>query len=48
LSAATWLGRYRRRTLLLDAGEQRNRRTDEVHGYLARDPASPRDILDAV
>ncbi len=44
LAAATWLGRYRRRTLVVDAGEQRNRRTEFVHGYLGSDPVSPREL----
>ena len=41
LSAATWLGRYRRRTLLLDAGRPRNRDVELTHGYLTRDGAAP-------
>lgn len=45
LAAATWLARYRRRTLLVDAGEQRNRWVDRAHGYLTRDPVSPREVL---
>lgn len=45
LSAATWLSRYRRRLLLLDAGEQRNRWADHTHGYLACDPVSPGELL---
>jgi thioredoxin reductase len=44
LSAATWLGRYRRRTLLVDAGEHRNRWVDEVHGLLTNDPISPAEL----
>ena len=49
LSAATWLGRYRCRTLLVDAGEPRNRWVDQSHGYLTRDPVPPRELLsDAV
>jgi thioredoxin reductase len=44
LSAATWLGRYRRRTLVVDAGEHRNRWVDEVHGLLANDPIAPADL----
>jgi thioredoxin reductase len=44
LSAATWLGRYRRRTLLVDAGEHRNRWVDHVHGLLANDPIAPADL----
>lgn len=47
LSAATWLARYRRRTLVLDAGEHRNRTVDRAHGYLTRDPVDPRTLLDA-
>lgn len=34
LAAATWLGRYRRRTVLLDTAEPRNRWSHEAHGYL--------------
>ncbi len=45
LAAAAWLGRYRRRTLLVDAGEQRNRWTERVHGYLGSDPVAPRELL---
>ena len=47
LSAATWLARYRRRTLVFDAGEQRNRSVETTHGYLTRDGASPSAILEA-
>jgi thioredoxin reductase len=46
LAAATWLGRYRRRTLVVDAGEQRNRWSDRVHGYLGSDPVPPRELLE--
>jgi thioredoxin reductase len=45
LAAASWLGRFRRRTLLLDAGEARNRRTTFVHGYLGSDPVQPLELL---
>lgn len=45
LSAATWLARYRRRTLVLDAGDHRNRRVERAHGYLTRDPVNPRELL---
>lgn len=45
LSAATWLGRYQRRTLVVDAGQYRNRFTDQVHGLLGRDPISPSALL---
>lgn len=45
LAATTWLARYRRRALLVDAGEPRNRWVDEVHGYLGADPADPAALL---
>jgi thioredoxin reductase len=41
LSAATWLGRYRRRTLLVDAGAPRNAAVSHVHGVLGWDPTTP-------
>lgn len=44
LSAATWLGRYRRRTLLVDAGDHRNAAVEAVHGLLGRDPVSPAEL----
>lgn len=44
LSAATWLGRYRRRTLLVDAGRHRNRAVEAVHGVLGRDPVTPAQL----
>lgn len=47
LSAATWLGRYRCRTLLVDSGEHRNRWVEQSHGYLGRDPVAPADLLEA-
>jgi thioredoxin reductase len=46
LSAATWLGRYRRRTLLVDSGDYRNARVESSHGYLGRDGVSPAELLD--
>ena len=45
ITAATWLARYRRRTLLVDAGEHRNRWVEQSHGYFTRDPASPAELL---
>jgi thioredoxin reductase len=45
LAAASWLARYRRRTLLVDAGEPRNRWTALVHGYLGSDPVPPLELL---
>ena len=47
LAAALWLGRYRRKTLLLDAGEARNAASHGVSGYLTRDHCLPRDITKA-
>jgi thioredoxin reductase len=47
LSAALLLGRCRRRVVVIDAGEQRNRKAHAIHGYLTRDGASPTDILRA-
>lgn len=47
LSAATWLARYRRRTLVIDGGEHRNQAVEATHGYLTRDGDSPAAILAA-
>ena len=44
LAAATWLGRYRRRTLLIDSGSYRNWCVEHAHGYLGGDPCSPEDL----
>lgn len=45
LSAALVLGRARRRTLVVDAGEPRNAPAAHMHGYLSRDGMSPADFL---
>ncbi len=45
LSAAAWLGRYRRRAVVLDSDEHRNRWVDRSHGYLAHDDANPKELL---
>jgi len=45
LSAALWLGRYRRKTVVIDAGEQRNLSANAAHGYLTFDPCTPREFL---
>lgn len=45
LSAATWLGRYQRSTLVVDAGQQRNLPADRAHGLLGRDPTTPQEFL---
>ena len=41
LSAATWVGRYQRSTLLVDARGQRNLAATEIHGMLGTGPATP-------
>ncbi|MEU6102876.1 NAD(P)/FAD-dependent oxidoreductase [Streptomyces flaveolus] len=45
LSAALVLGRARRRTLVVDAGEPRNAPSDHMQGYLTRDGMSPAEFL---
>ncbi len=45
LSAATWLGRYWRSTVVVDAGNQRNLPADRAHGLLGRDPITPQQLL---
>lgn len=47
LSAALVLGRCRRRVLLCDAGEPRNARSRELHGFVTRDGIPPLDLLRA-
>jgi thioredoxin reductase len=47
LSAATWIGRYRRRAVVIDAGGQRNLPATESHGYLGSDNIAPGELLDA-
>lgn len=47
LSAALMLGRARRRVLVVDAGEPRNRFASHMHGVLGRDGWSPLDLLAA-
>jgi thioredoxin reductase len=44
LAAALWLARYRRRVLLLDAGNPRNAPTWGVHGYLGLEDPSPHEL----
>lgn len=44
LSAALWLGRYRRRTLVLDTRRTRNRFARTSHGYLGSDGCDPAEI----
>ena len=45
LSAALVLGRSRRRTLVLDAGEPRNAPSSGVHGFLSRAGIPPEELL---
>ena len=45
LSAALMLGRARRSTLVLDAGEPRNRASRALHGFLTRDGMGPAEFL---
>ncbi|MFJ3414911.1 NAD(P)/FAD-dependent oxidoreductase [Streptomyces sp. NPDC086082] len=45
LSAALVLGRSRRRTLVVDAGEPRNTPAAHMQGYLTRDGMSPAEFL---
>lgn len=45
LSAATWLGRYQRLTLVVDAGHQRNLAAELAHGLLGRDPTTSQELL---
>lgn len=45
LSAATWLGRYRRSALVVDDGRPRNRWTTLTHGYLGSDPVDPKELV---
>jgi len=46
LSAALMLGRCRRRVLVCDRGEPRNRRSRALHGYLTRDGIEPAALND--
>jgi thioredoxin reductase len=46
LSAALMLGRCRRRVLVCDLGEPRNRRSRALHGYLTRDGIEPTALND--
>jgi thioredoxin reductase len=47
LAAALQLGRARRRVLIIDAGERRNRFVQHAHGFLTRDGQSPDSIAAA-
>ncbi|RLV51132.1 NAD(P)/FAD-dependent oxidoreductase [Nocardioides mangrovicus] len=45
LSGALMLGRSRRDVLVLDAGEQRNRSAEGVHGFVTRDGLPPAELV---
>lgn len=45
LSAALWLGRYQRATLVVDAGQPRNRHATLAHGIPGRDPITPAELM---
>ncbi|HWC13119.1 MAG TPA: NAD(P)/FAD-dependent oxidoreductase [Actinomycetota bacterium] len=47
LAAATWLGRYRRKTLVLDGGPPRNTPAQASHGYLGFDGSPPETLVAA-
>jgi thioredoxin reductase len=44
LSAAAWLGRYRRTALVVDSQEYRNAGVEVSHGFLGHDPVSPVEL----
>lgn len=44
-SAAIWLGRYRRRTLVISAGPHRNAAATVMHGYPGSDGQNPDELL---
>ncbi|WP_127783605.1 NAD(P)/FAD-dependent oxidoreductase [Rhodococcus sp. X156] len=46
LTAALWLGRFHRRTLVLSAGPSRNAPAQVAHGYPGFDGANPGELLD--
>lgn len=47
LSAALSLARARKRVLVIDAGQRRNRFAHEAHGFLGQDGRAPADIIRA-
>lgn len=44
LSAAGWLGRFRRRVLVIDSRQYRNRWVERLHGLYGQDEATPSDL----
>src|SRR4051812_24221945 len=47
VGAALWAARYRRRVVLIDAGQHRNRWTHESHGYVGLEGADPAALVSA-
>jgi thioredoxin reductase len=47
LSAALWAARYRRRVVMIDAGQQRNRWTTATHGYFGLEGVGPARLIEA-
>ncbi len=47
LAAAGWLARFRKKTLVLDSCEYRNRWVNKAHGYLGHDPVDPETLREA-
>jgi len=45
LAAATWIARHRRSVVVVDSGEHRADSVERSHGYLGRDPDTPRELL---
>lgn len=46
LAAASWLGRYRRSVVVMDSRDYRSKDVERSHGYLGRDPQTPRELLE--
>jgi thioredoxin reductase len=47
VAAALWAARYRRRVVMVDAGQPRNRWTTATHGYLGLEGLAPAEVLRA-
>src|SRR6185295_13694363 len=45
LTAALYLGRFRRRVVVLDTGKQANRVSHAAHGFFTRDGTSPAELI---
>lgn len=45
LTAALYLGRFRRRVVLLDTGQQANRVSHAAHGFFTRDGTAPSELI---